>query len=271
MPTKQNQLLTAMNANLELMKNSVTKTEVLDAFATLMSFVKGIKDTNSQEFALMKSAISMMGAKLAANNSTDMIATKKEMMDYCMSEMSKMMKEQKNTMSFIYDKVAALQDGEDGETGAVGPQGPAGQDAQPVDEERLIAAILAQIPTPKNGRDGVSRVGWGAHPLAIAQSGAIKEKVARHINFKGTGVSSVVRNPNGTVDVTITGAGGALSVLVATGTIDDSNVIFTFVSAPTIVVVNGASYIDGHGVSIVGTTATLNSPVGTGGHIYGLG
>jgi hypothetical protein len=62
----------------------------------------------------------------------------------------------------------------------------------------------------------------------------------------------------------------SVSILVATGTVDDSNVTFTFASTPHIVVVNGMSYVNGHGVTIVTTTATLDSPAGTGGYIYGI-
>lgn len=58
---------------------------------------------------------------------------------------------------------------------------------------------------------------------------------------------------------------------LVTGTIDDTNRIFTFAKTPTIVVVNGASYINGFGVTIAGITATLDSAAGTGGSLYALG
>lgn len=63
---------------------------------------------------------------------------------------------------------------------------------------------------------------------------------------------------------------GALTVLSATGDVDDSNKVFTFTSEPALVVVNGASYIDGAGVTISTTTATLDNPAGTGGSVFGL-
>lgn len=66
------------------------------------------------------------------------------------------------------------------------------------------------------------------------------------------------------------GGGGTLNILTATGTIDDSNTVFTFISTPRIVVVNGASYVNGSGVTIVATTSTLDNPVGVGGSIYGI-
>lgn len=83
------------------------------------------------------------------------------------------------------------------------------------------------------------------------------------------GTNVTISNVNGVKTISSTGSG--LSVLAATGTIDDSNTVFTFASAPTLVVVNGAMYRHGSGVSIVATTATLDNPVGTGGDVYALG
>lgn len=65
---------------------------------------------------------------------------------------------------------------------------------------------------------------------------------------------------------------GALqtTILAATGTVDDSNLDFTFTTEPLLIVINGASYRKGHGWSWSVGTATLDFPVGTGGDIYGL-
>lgn len=62
-----------------------------------------------------------------------------------------------------------------------------------------------------------------------------------------------------------------ITILPATGTIDDSNVDFVFTTKPTEVVVNGISYTENNGWTWnSGTlTATLTFPVGTGGKIYG--
>lgn len=72
--------------------------------------------------------------------------------------------------------------------------------------------------------------------------------------------------------VLVDNGGGASTIIIlaATGTVDDSNTVFTFTSTPQIVVVNGMSYTDGHGVSIVTTTATLDSPAGVGGFVFGI-
>lgn len=89
------------------------------------------------------------------------------------------------------------------------------------------------------------------------------------LNFIGSGVS-VANAGNGVASITISSGGGSLAVLAATGTVDDSNLTFTFASTPTVVVVNGAVYADGYGVTIIGLSAVINNPVGTGGFIYGL-
>jgi len=65
------------------------------------------------------------------------------------------------------------------------------------------------------------------------------------------------------------------STLAATGTIDDSNTVFTFASLPTLIFVNGAAYKQTGG-SLTWTwsagplQATLSQAVGTGGTIWGL-
>lgn len=91
-------------------------------------------------------------------------------------------------------------------------------------------------------------------------------------NTLTAGANITITNGNGTITIASTGTGGGLGYLAKlTGTINNSNTIFTFASTPTIVFVNGAGYINGAGVTISGTTATLDNPVGTGGSLFALG
>ncbi len=72
---------------------------------------------------------------------------------------------------------------------------------------------------------------------------------------------------------TVTAASGSLTFLTATGTINDSNVTFTFVAQPTALVVNGGLYQQSGGSitwSYLAGTVTLSSAVGTGGSIVGI-
>jgi len=69
------------------------------------------------------------------------------------------------------------------------------------------------------------------------------------------------------------GASSGLTILVATGTIDDSNVVFTFTQEPTLININGAFYQKTGGAitwTYLAGTVTLSVPVGTGGSIYGI-
>ncbi len=118
--------------------------------------------------------------------------------------------------------------GERGEVGPpgesiVGPAGKDGKDGSPDDafdtrnklellegDERLKATAISGLDEEiKKVAEAIpakgGTTGWGAHPLTIQQSGTTKAKTARFLNFKGTGVTSVVQTANGVTDVTISG------------------------------------------------------------------
>lgn len=90
----------------------------------------------------------------------------------------------------------------------------------------------------------------------------------------GSGISIDV-NENGQKEISTTGSGSFSILTVVTGNIDDTDTVFTFASAPTLVVVNGSTYRNGSSamggtVSISGVTVTLPNPVGTGGDLYAI-
>lgn len=164
-------------------------------------------------------------------------------------------------------------DGKDGST-IIGPPGPEGRSGKPgknapaIDEEGLAERV----------REGFFS---GKHKLETKHVSGLDQTISILRNFVATNKSvrgggdtvvagsgvTITRNANGQSVISST---GGFSVLTATGTVNDSNTVFTFVSSPTLVVVNGVSYRHGHGVTIVTTTATLDNPVGVGGDIYGL-
>lgn len=89
----------------------------------------------------------------------------------------------------------------------------------------------------------------------------------------GTGITLAYNDVRGRGDITVSNSSVAGTVLTATGTINDSNLDFTFTSKPSIIIINGASYRETGGAitwSWATLTATLSSPVGVGGDIYGL-
>lgn len=100
--------------------------------------------------------------------------------------------------------------------------------------------------------------------------------LAQYVNFvPGTNMDIEFNRIGERLDVIFnasgSGGGGSLTVIpTSSGTVDDSNVSFTFATAPTLVIVNGETYRNGHGCAISGTSVTLDNPVGTGGDIYGM-
>lgn len=163
-------------------------------------------------------------------------------------------------------------------TGKKGDKGEPGVSAPAVDEERLMGRILATIPLPRDGVDGED-----GEDATIDEDKIVsrliekirKEKPLDLSHIKGA-QSFLKDGVKYKLEELMHGGGSStggdgLKYLVATGTIDNSNTVFTFVSSPTIVIVNGASYINGFGVTIVGTTATLDNAPGVGGSVYGLG
>lgn len=61
-----------------------------------------------------------------------------------------------------------------------------------------------------------------------------------------------------------------ITILEATGSVDDSNLAFTFTEKPKLICINGAFYRENHGWTWATLTATLTLPVGTGGDIFGI-
>ena len=160
-------------------------------------------------------------------------------------------------------------------TGEKGEKGDPGQDAEEVNIEALIGKIMSLIPEPKNGENGKD---------AIVDEDKIITKLVKKIQKEKSLDLTHIRNASSFLkdgvkykfEELMHGGGskagnGLVYLPLVSGSIDNSNTIFTFASTPTIVVVNGNSYINGAGVTISGTTVTLASPAGVGGSVYALG
>lgn len=86
------------------------------------------------------------------------------------------------------------------------------------------------------------------------------------------------QNVNGSYDTVLDwlealeagGGGGGTTILETVSTIDDSNLTFIFTEEPKIIYVNGIAYRKNHGWTWLVLTATLSTPVGSGGEIFGV-
>lgn len=174
-------------------------------------------------------------------------------------------------------------DGRDGMDGLPGPRGKDGTEIAPKDIaaklntlKKALKAEVLDLPSVEELIDTV--VKELKNPKSKRRLNATDINM-NDMRWHGGGISSVVHDNTlsglgtSTSPLSVVSAGG-ITILTATGTIDDSNTAFTFISLPTELVINGSSYIQTGGAITwswnAGTfTATLSSPVGSGGSIYG--
>lgn len=197
----------------------------------------------------------------------------------------------------VLDNIPTPKDGNPGEPGATPILGV--HYFTPEHRAQMVSEVLRQIRQPKDGQTPVIDLGAvTSHVVEEITSKKLLKKdhidglvpeiesyrsqlAGKHYGKDtwargggdtvkaGTNVT-ITANPDGTKSINAPSAGG-LGYLAATGAINNTNTVFTFTSTPTIVVVNGASYINGFGVTITGTSATLDNAPGNGGSVYGLG
>jgi len=141
-------------------------------------------------------------------------------------------------------------------------------------DERLDASAIKGIDSIwEKIKELAARPSRGQSPMGpMLYVGGTKKGRANSLNFvAGSGVTISYAYANGRNDVTITATGSAsLTPITVTGTVDDSNKAFVAASTPNVVIINGASYRHGHGVTISGLNITTDNAVGSGGDIYCL-
>lgn len=85
--------------------------------------------------------------------------------------------------------------------------------------------------------------------------------------------SGVMITTNKSGQKVISAAGSAISIIVVSGTINDSNMNFSAATEPTLLCINGAFYTQTGGNitwTYSGGNITLSTPVGTNGSIFGI-
>lgn len=144
-----------------------------------------------------------------------------------------------------------------------------------LENKQLVAQTVVSINELR--QDLMSRIasrGGSANQQINVNSSVMSTRYADFNIKDGSGVTITASDDdtNKRTDITFVSASG-LSILAATGTINDSNKDFTFTSEPTLISINGVMYQKTGGAitwSFAGSTATLSSAVGTGGSIFGL-
>ena len=257
----------------ELEMNTV-KNAIQQAQYDLQEIVQETRETNETTFAsLKKRALESMDtlfAKMRVNARFDEIVKDcVDMQEKMSTEHEEMMRNVPDTETLIAevvkkippeitaeqvrDKLETLKENERTDKSAI----------KGIDE---LEERVKQIELRPTGRTG------GAKGFTLYVDGAKKLLTAQTINLiPGAGVSLTYSYANGRNDITISSTGTAISILTATGDIDGVNKDFTFVSKPTIIILNGASYRENAGWSWSGLTATLDSAPISGSDLYGIG
>ena len=242
---------------IELLSSSATKTEVTDAFAALIKFVKTLKESNAQEMALMKSAISMLGEKMKEDVGSDMSGAKKEMMAYCEKEMAaatKDMQKDMNKMMFEHDAMIAEADAKlDNVT-----------DGKDADEVKIVAEVLSKIPAPKEVTADELCNKLEAQPeeqkLLIDAIKGLREELDELKKVKGRQFfgGGLARGVADSLYAPIGSAGATYET--PTGTVNSSNTTFTVTATPLFVIVDGVTYFENNGYTLSGLTVTTSVP-----------
>ena len=157
------------------------------------------------------------------------------------------------------------------------------------DQNKIVQEVLSKVPKPKDGvspkTEDIIKAVLKEIKMPDTKGFITETKLAEFLRrggFRGGGDTivagsniSIAINENGQKEISATNLGSFSTLTVVTGDIDDVNTVFTFASAPTLVVVNGSTYRNGSTamggtVSISGVTVTLPNPVGSGGDVYAI-
>lgn len=268
MPTPKLDKLTEL---LKLLNESITRQEFTDAFKAIVDFLKNLQVKNKEEFQNIKTSFADLSAKVEGR-ADEVISDLKDQIILTLS----------GQVEAVQKKLAEVKNGKDGEPGKDGDTivGPPGKDGSPDTGDQIIDKInsadglikqeavegldkLKKDVAEKTGN--TTRIGWGAHPLSIQGLGVTIDKNTRIINFKGSGLSSVVRLPNGVVEVTLSGgAGGTVYEETPTGLINGSNVTYTVANSITTIynfAINGQFLHKDSDYTYSGDTITFLSPL----------
>lgn len=189
---KLKQLLTLLEPD------NLTKEEFVKSFELVIKTINDLRQTNSKEFDAIKKTVDILSEKLKTDNETDLGDFKNQMnnaiCDYC----DKMDLKHAEAMLKIDSKLADIKDGKD------------------ADEERIIGAVLAQIPpvkeqieeTPESIRNKLEVLKEDERLDKSAIRG-LQEEIAelkKMINSKSGGgggfkkIRWIAETPSGTVD-----------------------------------------------------------------------
>jgi hypothetical protein len=186
---------------LAALEGFVSREEMLETIQGFFEVVNKLSADNKAEFRGIYQAVKDFSDKLRNSNEKHFDSLRTNLTNDLAA-----------AIALANAKAATLKDGRDGYDGVdgeKGEKGDKGDKGDPGKDAELPEEIFAKLDRFQKELDAKPRgsgvFGWGAHPLTISNNGAVVDKNARHISFKGSGVSSVTRNANGIIEVTLSG------------------------------------------------------------------
>lgn len=165
-----------------------------------------------------------------------------------------------------------------GPQGGTGEQGSPGRDGVTPNIETIASSVIGRIKTPRDGRDAVidedafiekvsatiknkkklrpeDLEGW-EQTIAPIRSLAAGFRGGGDTVSAGSGIS--ISTVNGVKTITATGSG--VTYETPTGTVNGSNTSFTVTATPLFVIVDGVTYFENNGYTLVGLAITTSVP-----------
>jgi hypothetical protein len=252
----------------KIVQDSVTKEELVMALEAMKKKVDSVGVNNDKDFELMKGAIDALSKKIDAQLESKMLAVDEKLGEVKDGENAK----PEDVVPLV---LAALppdveETAEETKNKLESLKGENRLDKSAVKGIEEIEKEVKEISVRPSGRGG-----GGGKGFTLYVGGAKKLLTAQTLNLvAGTGITLSYNYANGRNDVTITSSSTGGQILAATGTVNGTNLSFTFTSAPTQLVIDGVAkqktQSDGT-VNWTGTTSiTLTGAQAPNFDIYGI-
>lgn len=111
-------------------KTHLSTDDFIKSFSVVVEIIQDIKKANEREFELIHQNFSLMSDKMKNDTNSDITEKKKEMMDYCHTEIDKMYQEHEKMTAMMDKKMQEVKDGKD------------------ADEEKITADVVSKIKIP---------------------------------------------------------------------------------------------------------------------------
>lgn len=239
-----------------LSDDHLTKSDFLAEFEKVVKIIVEMQQRNISEIEALKKAYADVVDAVHANVGGTVENLSKEASEAIQGHIKTLTALHEGKMSEVDAKLATVTNGKDADPDAMMEQ-MKGDMLEPMMQEcvDMVEKNLPELGT--SVRDSLELL-EGEDRLKISAIDHLREELDA---FKKQGEQHFA--VGGVNTITLQNL-----ILAASGTIDDSNLTFTFVGKPSMVNVNGAFYMEGHGWTYANGAVLLDNPVGINGHIF---